>query len=86
MSELPALKLGYLLEDGFVVVDVVDSYNDLGGAAQRVRAPGRVVVRGGDVENVPGSSEPRRRTPAELDDAYTQREGTLEQTRPSRSR
>lgn len=57
-----SLKLSYLLEDGFVVVDVVDSYNDLGGAAKRVWPPGRVVVRGGDVENIPRSSEPRRRT------------------------
>lgn len=63
----------HLLEDGLVVVDVVDSHDDLGGAAERVRAAGRVVVRGGDVEDVLRPPEPGGRAPPQLDDAFKDR-------------
>lgn len=72
-SECRYNSFTHLLEDRFVVVDVVDSYDDLGRAAQRVRSTRRVVIRGGDVENVLRSPEPGRRTPPQLDDAYTHR-------------
>ncbi len=38
------------MENRFVVVDVVDSYDDLGGAAERVRPTGRIVICGCDVD------------------------------------
>ena len=62
-------ELSHLLEHRLVVVDVVDPHDDLGGAAERIRPAGRVVIGGGDVEDVLQPSEPRRRTPAQLDDA-----------------
>lgn len=73
----PTLSRGvpHLLEDRLVVVDVVDSHHDLGGAAERERAAGRIVVRGGDVEHVLGPSEPGGGTPPQLDDACAQTPG-----------
>lgn len=62
-------RFTHLLEDGLVVVDVVDSYDDLRRAAERIRTAGRVIVRGGDVEDVLWSSQSGRWTPPELDDA-----------------
>lgn len=66
------LKFSHLLKDRLVVVDVIDSHDDLGGAAERVWSSRRVVIGGGNIENVLGPSEPRRWTPPQLDDAYTQ--------------
>lgn len=59
------------MEERLVVVDVVDADDDLGGAAERVRAARRVVVGGGDVENVLRSPEPGGGAPSQLDDACT---------------
>lgn len=60
---------GHLVEQRLVVVDVVDPHDDLGGAAERVRPPRRVVVRGRDVEDVARPPEPRGGAPPQLDDA-----------------
>ena len=62
-------RLVHLPEDRLVVVDVVDPHDDLGGAAERERAAGRVVVRGRDVEDVLRSSQPGGGAPPQLDDA-----------------
>lgn len=67
MSVLHALS--HLLEHRLVVVDVIDSHDDLGGAAERIWPAGRVVVRRGDVEDVLRPPEPGRGAPAQLDDA-----------------
>lgn len=61
----------HLVEERLVVVDVVDADDDLGGAAERVRAARRVVVSGGDVENVLRSPKPGGGAPSQLDDACT---------------
>lgn len=65
-------KFSHLLKDGFVVVDVVDANDDLGGAAEREGSAGRIVVRGSNVEDILGPFEPGRWTPPQLDDACTQ--------------
>lgn len=67
----------HLLEDGFVIVNVVDPHDDLGGAAERVRPPRGVVVGGGDVEDVLRPPQAGRRTAAKLDDAYAHRHTQL---------
>lgn len=59
------------MEERLVVVDVVDADDDLGGAAERVWAAGRVIVGGGDVEDVLRSPEPGGGASSQLDDACT---------------
>lgn len=64
----------HVSEDRLVVVDVVDAHDDLSGAAEGVRSPGGVVVRGRDVEDVLRPPESGRGAPPQLDDACTQTE------------
>lgn len=61
----------HILEDRFVVVDVIDSHDDLSRAAEGVRPTGGVIVRSSDIEDVLRSLKSGRWTPPQLDDAYT---------------
>lgn len=63
----------HLFKHRLVVVDVVDSNNDLSRAAEWVRPTRRIIISGGDVEDVLRPPQPRRRTSAQLNDACTQK-------------
>ena len=64
------MRASHLIEDGLVVVDVVDAHDDLGRATEGQGPAGVVVVGRRDVEDVLGPAESGRRAAAQLDDPW----------------
>ena len=65
----PMPPFPHLFKDRLVVVDVVDAHYDLGGVTEGIGSVCRVVISGGNVEDVLGATQDRRGAPAQFDDA-----------------